>query len=90
MNRYVFQRLLLLIPTLLGVSILVFGLMRMLPGDVVQVLIGPELNVTDEQRAALYRMLGLDVPVHIQFSRWLGGVLTGDMGSSLRIGSTGL
>ncbi len=84
MNRYILRRLLLLVPTLLGVSILVFGLMRLLPGDVVQVLIGPELNVSDEQRAALYRMLGLDVPLHVQFFRWLGGVLRGDLGFSLR------
>jgi peptide/nickel transport system permease protein len=84
MNRYILRRLLLLLPTLLGVSVLVFGLMRLLPGDVVQVLIGPELNVTDEQRAALYRMLGLDAPLHIQFLRWLGGVLRGDLGFSLR------
>jgi peptide/nickel transport system permease protein len=84
MNRYILRRLLLLLPTLLGVSILVFGLMRLLPGDVVQVLIGPELNVSDEQRAALYRMLGLDVPLHIQFLRWLGGVVRGDLGFSLR------
>src|SRR4051812_14399864 len=84
MNRYVVRRLFLLIPTLLGVSILVFGLMRLLPGDVVQVLIGPELNVTAEQRATLYRMLGLDAPLHIQFARWLGGAVTGDLGFSLR------
>ena len=84
MNRYILRRLLLLLPTLLGVSILVFGLMRLLPGDVVQVLIGPELNVTAEQRAALYHMLGLDAPLHIQFFRWLGGVLRGDLGFSLR------
>ncbi len=84
MNRYILRRLLLLLPTLLGVSILVFGLMRLLPGDVVQVLIGPELNVSEEQRATLYRMLGLDAPLHIQFMRWLGGVLRGDLGFSLR------
>jgi len=84
MNRYILRRILLLLPTLLGVSILVFGLMRLLPGDVVQVLIGPELNVSDEQRAALYRMLGLDAPLHVQFFRWLGGVLRGDLGFSLR------
>jgi peptide/nickel transport system permease protein len=84
MNRYLLRRLILLIPTLLGVSVLVFAMMRFLPGDVVQVLIGPELNVTAEQRAALYRMLGLDAPLHIQFFRWLGGVLQGDLGFSLR------
>lgn len=84
MNRYIVRRLLLLIPTLFGVAILVFGLMRLLPGDVVQVLIGPELSLSDEQKAALYRMLGLDVPVHIQFFRWLGDALRGDLGVSLR------
>lgn len=84
MNRYILRRLVQLLPTLLGISVLVFGLMRLLPGDVVRVLVGPELNISAEQRATLERMLGLDAPLHVQYFRWLGAVLQGDFGVSLR------
>lgn len=84
MSKYILRRLVQLIPTLLGISILVFGLMRLLPGDVVRVLVGPELNISAEQRATLERMLGLDAPLHLQYVRWLGAVLQGDFGLSLR------
>jgi len=84
MSKYILRRLVQLIPTLLGISILVFGLMRLLPGDVVRVLVGPELNISAEQRATLERMLGLDAPLHLQYLRWLGAVLQGDFGLSLR------
>ncbi len=84
MSKYILRRLVQLIPTLLGISLLVFGLMRLLPGDVVRVLVGPELNISAEQRATLERMLGLDAPLHIQYFRWLGAVLQGDFGLSLR------
>ena len=86
MNRYILRRLVQLVPTLLGISLLVFGLMRLLPGDVVRVLVGPELNITAEQRATLERMLRLDAPLYIQYLRWLGAVLQGDFGVSLRSG----
>lgn len=84
MLKYTLRRLALLIPTLLGISLLTFGLMRFLPGDVISVLVGPELVISDEQRATLLRMFGLDVPIHIQYLRWLIGVLGGDLGVSLR------
>ncbi len=84
MSKYILRRLVQLLPTLFGISLLVFGLMRLLPGDVVRVLVGPELTITPEQRATLERMLGLDAPLHIQYLRWIGGVLTGDLGVSLR------
>ena len=84
MSKYILRRLVQLIPTLLGISLLVFGLMRLLPGDVVRVLVGPELNISAAQRATLERMLGLDAPLHLQYFRWLGAVLQGDFGLSLR------
>ncbi|MBI1299727.1 ABC transporter permease subunit [bacterium] len=86
MSRYLLQRLVLLIPTVFGISVAVFLLMRMLPGDVVQVMIGPEISVSEEQRAALYRLFGLDAPLHIQFFRWISSVVQGDLGVSLRTG----
>jgi peptide/nickel transport system permease protein len=84
MSKYILRRLVQLAPTLFGISLLVFGLMRLLPGDVVRVLVGPELSLSPEQRAALERMLGIDAPLHVQYLRWLGGVLRGDFGVSLR------
>jgi peptide/nickel transport system permease protein len=85
MTVYIVRRCLLVVPTLLGISVLVFALMHLLPGDVVDQMIGNEAIVTPEQRAGLYRMLGLDVPAPIQFARWLIAALHGDLGTSLRM-----
>jgi peptide/nickel transport system permease protein len=84
MGKYVLRRLALLLPTIFGISVLVFALMRFLPGDVVSGMIGTEIILPPEQRATLYRMFGLDAPIHIQYLRWLGGVARGDFGVSLR------
>jgi peptide/nickel transport system permease protein len=84
LSRYLFRRLGLLVPTLLGISLLVFVLMRLVPGDVVQVMLGTEAQLTPEQRATLYRLFGLDAPVHVQYLRWLGDLLRGNLGVSLR------
>ncbi|HZS32377.1 MAG TPA: ABC transporter permease [Methylomirabilota bacterium] len=84
MSRYVLRRLLLLAPTLLGISVLVFVLMRLIPGDVVQVMLGTEAQLGPEQRQTLYRLLGLDAPLPVQYLRWLGAILRGDLGVSLR------
>ncbi len=84
MSRYVLRRLLLLAPTLLGISVLVFALMRLIPGDVVQVMLGTEAQLGPEQRETLYRLLGLDASLPVQYLRWLGALLRGDLGVSLR------
>ena len=84
MSTYILRRVVLLVPTLLGISILVFALMRFLPGDVVQMMIGTEIVLSPEQKASLYKLVGLDAPIHIQFLRWLADVLRGDLGTSLR------
>jgi peptide/nickel transport system permease protein len=76
--------LLLAIPTLFGISILVFALMRLLPGNIVDVLIGTEVSLTPEQRETLTRLLGIDMPIHEQYLRWIQGVLRFDLGVSLR------
>ncbi|MEX2500801.1 MAG: nickel ABC transporter permease [Trueperaceae bacterium] len=80
------RRVLLAVPTLLGVALIVFLLMRAVPGDVVTNLVGLEGNVSTERMAELRRMFGLDLPVHQQFGQWLGAALQGDLGSSLRTG----
>jgi len=74
------------IPTLLGISILVFGAMRLIPGNFVDILIGIGPDVTQEQRDAIAKSYGLDKPLPVQYAQWLGHTLTGDMGTSLRSG----
>lgn len=80
------RRLLLTIPSLLGVALVVFVLMRSVPGDVVTALIGQVEDISPERIAELRRMFGLDLPVHVQFGQWLGAALQGDLGHSLRTG----
>ena len=81
MARYLVRRLLLAIPVLLVVSILIFGAVRIIPGDVCRlVLQSPE--VTQEQCDRVDRELGLDKPATTQYLNWLGGVLQGDFGKS--------
>lgn len=75
------------IPTLLGISMLVFGAMRLIPGNFVDVLIGVGPDVSQEQREDIARSYGLDQPLPVQYVLWLGNTLRGDMGTSLRSGN---
>ena len=74
------------LPTLLGISILVFGAMRLIPGNFVDVLIGIGPDVGQAQRDEIARSYGLDRPVPVQYLLWLGNTLRGNMGTSLRTG----
>lgn len=85
MQRYVAQRLLLLIPVMLVISAIVFSLMHLIPGDPAQVLLGFE-NTDPAQLEAVRRDLGLDRPIYVQYGRWLGKLLRGDLGTSVRTG----
>jgi peptide/nickel transport system permease protein len=78
---YVIRRLLLSIPVLLLVTILVFSLLHLLPGDPATVILGQE--ATPEAVEALREELGLNKPLVVQYLDWLGGVLQGDLGKSL-------
>lgn len=82
MSRYIIRRLLLMAVTLLGVSVFVFGLIRLLPGDAVTMLLQDYAYA--ENLDALRAKLGLDKPVYVQYWEWLGRVLRGDLGASLR------
>ncbi len=84
MGKYLLRRLVLLVPTLLGISALVLVLMRLLPGNAVDVLVGTEVTIGPEQRRALYRLFSLDVPIYVHYVRWLGEVVRGNLGVSLR------
>ena len=86
MANYIIRRLLLLIPTLLIVTVIVFATVRLIPGDAVDVLMaqtGGGGGATEESRARLQEMLGLDVPAHVQYARWLWDLARGDLGGSL-------
>ena len=87
MLRYIVHRLLLMIPTLLGVAILVFLLLRVMGGDPVEVMLrGEGANVSQEVIETERTRLGLDRPIYIQFGKWLGGMVTGDFGVSMWTG----
>ena len=80
MRRFLLTRLLLLIPTLLGVLALTFLLLYVAPGDPVQAMVGERAD--PETLARLRAELHLDDPLHLQFARYVGGVMQGDLGTS--------
>lgn len=82
MRRYIIQRLLLLIPTVLGVSILVSALVRLIPGGA-EVLFCQE-GCTEEQRQQIKKQLGTDKSFPEQYARWIGNALRGDLGESFQ------
>lgn len=83
MYRYIVRRLLLVIPTVLVVSIIVFFSVRLLPGDIILAKIQEDLNVSPERLAMMRTELGLDVPLWKAYPQWLWGVVRGDLGISL-------
>ncbi|MHC2999303.1 ABC transporter permease [Microbacterium sp. HJ5] len=86
MIRYTLTRLALLLLGLLVASVLIFLSLRVLPGDVAQLIAG--VNSTPGQVEAIRERLGLDQPLPAQYVDWIGGVLRGDLGTSLLTGST--
>lgn len=83
MARYLARRVALAVPVLLGASVLIFALARLMPGDVVDRMIAQEPSLTPEQGATLRRLLGLDEPMPLQYVHWLGDLVRGDLGQSL-------
>lgn len=84
MLQYIIRRFLLLIPVLFGVSIVVFALVRMIPGDAALLAIGVDQRITPEQREAIRHSYGLDQSQPVQYVKWMKHVLQGDLGKSLR------
>ena len=84
MLKFIINRVLLMIPILLGVSLITFIIVRSIPGDPVRVLIGMDQRATPEQIENIRRAYGLDQPLPVQYLRWMGHVLQGDLGQSLR------
>ena len=83
MSRYIAQRTLSLIPVLIGVTLLVFLVMQLAPGDPAQIMLGPK--ATETSLAQLRHELGLDQPLYVQYGRWLGRVVQGDWGRSIQL-----
>jgi peptide/nickel transport system permease protein len=82
-TTYLLRRIGFTVPVLLGVSVLVFLMIRMVPGDVIDRIMGPDVRITAERRADLERIFGLDRTMPEQYLSWLGGVVRGDLGTSL-------
>jgi peptide/nickel transport system permease protein len=76
----------MIIPVLVGISLLIFLLIRLIPGDVIDSLLGMEATLSPEVRTTLRKMLGLDAPFHIQYLRWVWDLVHGDLGRSFRTG----
>jgi len=83
MLKFLIQRLATIVPTLFFVSILIFGLQQLLPGDPAMILAGEERDPT--VIANLHQKLHLDEPLPIRYLYWAAGVLKGDLGESVRI-----
>jgi peptide/nickel transport system permease protein len=88
MRIYLAKRLLLIVPTLLGVASLVFLIMRIIPGNVALLILGGDQagRIDPQQLAAMQHQLGLDRPLVVQFGSWLWGVARLDFGTSLWTG----
>jgi len=87
MISYIIRRLLLLVPTLLIITVIVFFLIRLVPGDVIDLMIAENIYTSAEAREQgadfIRARLGLDEPIHMQYLTWVGDILTGDLGTSL-------
>lgn len=88
MTTYIFRRLLLMVPTLVGITVMVFAVSRIAPGDPVSLSMGPGGQMDAERaadvRQARMRLYGLDKPVPVQYAIWLGRVARFDFGDSIK------
>ena len=82
MFAYIVRRLALMLLTLLGISIVIFFLLRIVPGNIVDILFAAAGYVDPADKANLERQLGVDQPLVVQYLHWIGGLLHGDLGYS--------
>jgi len=85
-SKYIARRLLLLVPTLIGMSLFIFLMLRLLPGDVVDLMTAGQEQATDDAKRKLREAFGLADPLPVQYIKWVLGLLRGDPGKSLRSG----
>ena len=83
MQAYLARRLLALIPTLFFASVIVFVTVRLIPGNVIDLMLANNPLASEKDRGAIEAALGLDRPMYIQYFRWAGNALQGDLGRSL-------
>jgi len=87
MRAYIIRRLLLIIPTVFIVSLIVFMVIRIIPGSIVDIMVSQYQYLTKMDKQAIEHALGMDVPLIIQYGRWMGNILLhGDLGRSLWTG----
>src|SRR5438445_2563213 len=82
MFAYIVRRLALMLVTLIGISIIIFVLLRVVPGNIVDILFDAACFVDSAYKANLEKELGLSDPIVVQYFRWIGGLLHGDLGYS--------
>jgi ABC-type dipeptide/oligopeptide/nickel transport system permease component len=88
MGKYILRRLWLMAPALIGVSLVVFCILRLLPGDPAVAMLG--LDATAEDLTRMRRLLGLDQPIYVQYVRFVSDILRGDFGKSITRGTPAL
>lgn len=81
MGQFIARRLLSLIPVMLGVSIVVFALIRLIPGDPVIVMLGERARPEDVERVR--EEMGFNRPIYVQYAEWMGRIVRGDLGTSI-------
>ncbi|MDO9573386.1 MAG: ABC transporter permease [Candidatus Contubernalis sp.] len=89
MLGYIFRRILMLVPILLGVTIITFSTMHLAPGDPAELILRQRFGGEDPPRQAVEELreeMGLNIPVYVQYGRWLIKLAQGDLGNSLRTG----
>ena len=84
MKTYVIQRLVIALLTLLGMSVVIFTLLRLAPGDIVDILFSTAGYVSPSEKQAIMRELAIDRPYWVQYVDWIRQMLTGDLGKSYR------
>jgi peptide/nickel transport system permease protein len=83
MAKYIARRILAIIPVCLGISIVVFAMIHLVPGDPAITLVGP--NSTPDTLAKVRQSLGLTAPVYVQYGRWLAKAVHADLGLSIHM-----
>ncbi len=83
MSKYLISRLLSTIPTIVAISILVFSMLHFVPGDPVRAMFIDSGGVSQEQIDQIRSLLGLDLPVHVQYVKWVTRAIRGDLGQSI-------
>lgn len=82
MSTYLIRRFFLMLLTLIGMSIIIFVMLRLVPGNIADILFDSAGFVDPAEKARLEAELGLDLPIPVQYMHWIGGLLTGDLGFS--------